>query len=646
MREGDRAATSSLRRVELALEQLGSPSSQLPLDTPTVAEIVLTAQLLDGARPDAQREQRAVGRLLGSATLDPKAEVLRFEVDDFIPDPGLPNDPEPASNASSVALRRALALKFSEQFVTAGAFDLESLRVRLPGEPEEAFRHLELSAELKISGAVEGASTRNDVLDVPLIPKPVLALELVDEIGEPLSGVLLKFAFEDKLIELTTDAKGRTRIDQPPDASALLNFDDFDAVKQELKKRWDKPRPGGRVRALPGTLTALVQEVAGDIRFEEGVTRFSIQPRVLRAELLGATFDTSKAFPLPSPSLLAGLRGLKALYDENPNSILLIVGHCDTAGSQDYNDKLSLERADAMKAYLTDDVDAWVAFFGTDRPVEKRWGSNEDTLMLGAQPDSDELLRAPDPLLAFQNSRGLTASGKVDDATRRELIKGYMSQDGTTLPADVEVVVHGAGENFPAEPTPDNTENGANRRVELFFFDAEFGVQPAPPGKNSKKDSLEYPEWRRRSLDTKRFLVSARDRRLRVRMQLDGAPLAGKDYQLFVDDFLIATGTTDGDGLIEQSVPSDGILAVIRLPDPGFERVLELTPRNKFPGVESTKGVKLRLRHLGFFLGEVDGFDGQLFDEAVLEFKKSRGLALDSQLDDATRKELVVAYGS
>jgi hypothetical protein len=221
-----------------------------------------------------------------------------------------------------------------------------------------------------------------------------------------------------------------------------------------------------------------------------------------------------------------------------------------------------------------------------------------------------------------------------------------MSQDDTTLPEGVEIVVHGAGENFPAEPTPDNTENGANRRVELFFFDAEFGVQPPPPGENSKPDSVEYPEWRRRALDTKRFLVSSRDRRIRIRMQVEGEAVANKDYQLFVDDFLLATGTTDADGLIEQSVPSDGVIAVIRMPDPGFERAFDLTPRAKFPSVESLKGVQSRLRHLGFYLGEIDGIEGELSQAAILDFKRSRGLPPDSELDAPTRAELVTAYGS
>ena len=55
---------------------------------------------------------------------------------------------------------------------------------------------------------------------------------------------------------------------------------------------------------------------------------------------------------------------------------LLVVGHTDTTGEPEYNDRLSLERAEATNAYLTDDVDAWLTWYGTDRPPEKRWGGS------------------------------------------------------------------------------------------------------------------------------------------------------------------------------------------------------------------------------------------------------------------------------
>jgi hypothetical protein len=82
------------------------------------------------------------------------------------------------------------------------------------------------------------------------------------------------------------------------------------------------------------------------------------------------------------------------------------------------------------------------------------------------------------------------------------LITEYVALEGTSLPSGIEVVVHGCGENFPVDPTPDSTADPENRRVEAFFFDGVLGVQPPPPGKNSPAGSTSYPEWVRRAKRT------------------------------------------------------------------------------------------------------------------------------------------------
>ncbi len=55
------------------------------------------------------------------------------------------------------------------------------------------------------------------------------------------------------------------------------------------------------------------------------------------------------------------IRGIRRLYDEHPRASLLAVGHADTAGEAAYNAALSLVRADAVAAFLTDDVAGWEA---------------------------------------------------------------------------------------------------------------------------------------------------------------------------------------------------------------------------------------------------------------------------------------------
>ncbi len=54
-------------------------------------------------------------------------------------------------------------------------------------------------------------------------------------------------------------------------------------------------------------------------------------------------------------------------------------------GGSDYNDKLSLERAEATVAYLKDE--GWFKFYGDGIEKKKRWGKPEDHLMIISMPD-------------------------------------------------------------------------------------------------------------------------------------------------------------------------------------------------------------------------------------------------------------------
>ena len=215
-------------------------------------------------------------------------------------------------------------------------------------------------------------------------------------------------------------------------------------------------------------------------------------PAVTCVGMRGMFFDSSKCFLLPSAA--RGMRKLVVLYEEHPKGELLIVGHTDTTGKPEYNDALSLERAKAVAAYLQDDVDSWLAWYGEGKPQAKRWGQREDLAMLGALPDANTHLAAPEPIKSYQQSRGLKDDGICGKDTRTQLITDYMALDGTSLPASITPVAHGCGENFPAVETADEVEQDENRRVELFLFDA--GIEPKPGGENSAAGSPEYAQWR------------------------------------------------------------------------------------------------------------------------------------------------------
>jgi hypothetical protein len=83
-------------------------------------------------------------------------------------------------------------------------------------------------------------------------------------------------------------------------------------------------------------------------------------PRSILARLQ-LFFNTNKTFLLPTA--LPSVRKLRRLYADNAPCPLLVVGHADTRGGPAFNDKLSLERAEATIAYLKDDVEGWFKFY-------------------------------------------------------------------------------------------------------------------------------------------------------------------------------------------------------------------------------------------------------------------------------------------
>ena len=200
------------------------------------------------------------------------------------------------------------------------------------------------------------------------------------------------------------------------------------------------------------------------------------------AQIKGLLFETNKAFLLPEA--LASLKDIRQVYERHAGSELLVVGHTDTTGDPSINDPLSFERAKATLAYLQDDVDTWLSFYEASMPTNRRWGEAEDAHM-------QRLVSHP--------SLG-----------RPELIAAYMALDGAELDAEefqINATAHGCGENFPLDDSgeeldesPENSkEDALDRRVELFFFDPEFGIVPKPSRQISQQGSTQYPTWRKQA---------------------------------------------------------------------------------------------------------------------------------------------------
>ncbi len=414
----------------------------------------------------------------------------------------------------------------------------------------------------------------------PEIPEPLptpievtwFEVTVLDEVGEPLSGIELLFRVDGRTERRTTDGSGTARMEGVERGTCSVKMANEGSVRDKLRARWSSPRGKDWYKPEESEETKhtfvevrRTRDFPSVTLFAEEPHRIVLQPRVVQANLKGMWFATSKCFLMPTAR--HSLECIKTLYDANPGTDLLIVGHTDRAGTPSYNDPLSLERAESMAAYLTNDVDAWMKWYGADKPHEKRWGKAEDELMIRALADEsgDEIPAGKTPVSWYQSTRGLPGDDKPNDAMRRALVLEYMDLDGTTLPDGIVPVPHGCGENFPVKPTADGKEEIENRRVELFFFenatrppDRPSAVLPPPSGKNSAAGSKQYPEWMKRVQELHDFEAGAW---IRLLMKYDDESLASNvRFRIRYDD-----GTET-----EAATSEAGVLMVHAMKDQGW----------------------------------------------------------------------------
>jgi len=363
---------------------------------------------------------------------------------------------------------------------------------------------------------------------------------------------------------------GPTTFAGTTDENGRLSHEDVPGGDYQLKLTVDFPPSFGvKTQSLESALVTLAPAES-----EPQVRLIGAAPHVRLVRLMGAFFETNKSFLLPDG--VRGLADIEDVYLDNNPSQLLIVGHTDTTGDAATNDPLSLERATNTLAFLRDDVDTWLKMYEGSVPAVRRWGSREDQAMLGAVDDDTVGLTPEKRMRAFQDRRRLTVDGVAGPQTRKQLIKEYMALDNATLsdPGFVmPITAHGCGENFPLDSggdaldaaPADKEEDGFDRRVEFFFFDADLGIQPPPPGKNSPPGSTQYPEWRRRALAS-RDLKLVPPRRVNL-VDEQGAPLSLEPYELVLADGRVLSGTADENGVAElpSGIGNDVTLRLVSL---------------------------------------------------------------------------------
>lgn len=378
---------------------------------------------------------------------------------------------------------------------------------------------------------------------------------VVDGIGHPLAGIELTLEHDGSRTTLTTDADGTVRLDAAIANRAVLTIESNKALASALTEAWARPTtepplsPGPRLDVVHVRGSAL-PPVAIDAEAPHTV---SVQPLVVLGRLVGMFFDTDRTFLLPMSR--EGLAEMVALYQRCAPCTILVVGHTDTTGQIGHNAALSLQRAQVVAEFLTDDADGWLARYGSGVPSDERWGAAEDLLMIGARTGFHERAPGEDPVRWYQRTRGLTEDGDAGPVTRRTLIAETMAADGTSLPPGVAVETHGCGEAFPLDATGhaldrapvDGAGDPMDRRVELFFFAGDLGIQPPVPGAFSDPGSAAYPTWRWRTQETYEKVLGAQALEI-VLLDEAGNPVPHARYRVELPVGAVIEGQLDAHG--------------------------------------------------------------------------------------------------
>jgi hypothetical protein len=122
-------------------------------------------------------------------------------------------------------------------------------------------------------------------------------------------------------------------------------------------------------------------------------------------------------------------------------------------------------------------------------------------------------------------------------------------------------------------------------------------------------------------------------------------PRANVPYVLDVDGML-TNGETDGDGMVELSIPSNARRGRLIL-EPGTLREMAIDLNlGRLDPVTGAGGVKQRLANLGFDCGSADDEETPEFKAALQAYQESRGLDVTGEADQSTRDKLEQEHGS
>ena len=142
---------------------------------------------------------------------------------------------------------------------------------------------------------------------------------------------------------------------------------------------------------------------------------------------------------------------------------------------------------------------------------------------------------------------------------------------------------------------------------------------------------------------------------IKVTFLIGGKPWGGKAYTFTVDDQPPKQGSTDGSGVLAETVSPAAGEAVVVFADPHPPHPDEPPPDPDAPPpppltytlqlryldpADAVTGVQARLANLGYWPGDIDGDVGPRTQAALAAFQNDNGLDPTGELDDATKAKL------
>ncbi len=191
-------------------------------------------------------------------------------------------------------------------------------------------------------------------------------------------------------------------------------------------------------------------------------------------EIPGITFAFDKSFV--RPSVVDHIKKLEEAVSKHPAAKIMIFGHTDKVGPDDYNKRLSERRAKSVFAFITDNADIWEELYNDPN---ENWGVEviqEILTDLGHNPGPIDGIMGDQTRSGMRSFLGLPDGTPVqnDAAFRKKLFTAYMTgKHDIQLTSDqfMDPKHMGCGEFNPVKHT--EAAHEPNRRVVFYLFNPE-----------------------------------------------------------------------------------------------------------------------------------------------------------------------------